>query len=165
MQQKKVCMLGSFSVGKTSLVRRYVDGIFSDKYLTTIGVKIDQKVVTTKHADVKLVLWDIAGEDGFFRVRSSYLRGANAYILVADGTRAQTLDKAMELKERVEAVAGQVPFFLALNKSDRRDEWEVDRKTLSSLMNAGWPVLETSAKGGLNVEQMFSCLAESLLEP
>ena len=60
--QKKICMIGDFSVGKTSLVGRFVRQSFSEKYLTTVGVKIDTKLVKlTENQDVKLILWDIAG--------------------------------------------------------------------------------------------------------
>lgn len=59
--QKKICMLGGFSVGKTSLVRRYVHSVFSDAYLTTVGVKIDKKIVTLPDRTVNLILWDLAG--------------------------------------------------------------------------------------------------------
>jgi small GTP-binding protein len=157
-------MLGSFSVGKTSLVRRYVEGVFSDKYLTTIGVKVDKKLVRAKDTDVTLMLWDLAGEDDFYHLRSSYLRGSSAYLLVADGTRRNTLDKAIELKNRADAVLGKVPFCLALNKADIKDEWELDVEVLDRLVEAGWPVLETSAKWGTNVNDMFLFLTEKLLQ-
>jgi GTPase SAR1 family protein len=76
MIQKKVCMLGSFSVGKTSLVRRFVESMFSDAYLTTVGVKIDKKPLQVEGNDLTLMLWDIYGEDDFQKMRMSYLRGA-----------------------------------------------------------------------------------------
>ena len=87
MIQKKICLLGGFGVGKTSLVSRFVHSIFSDKYLTTVGVKIDKKRVDLGSQQVDLVIWDIYGEDDFQKVRMSYLRGASGYLLVADGTR------------------------------------------------------------------------------
>jgi small GTP-binding protein len=90
--QKKICLLGAFGVGKTSLTRRYVDSIFSDTYLTTVGVKIDKKAVRVGANDVNLLIWDIAGEDDVSAVRTSYLRGAAGYLLVVDVTRAQTLE-------------------------------------------------------------------------
>src|ERR1700675_4666549 len=93
MLQKKVCMIGSFSVGKTSLIQRFVSSIFSDRYLTTVGVKIDKKVVRVDGEDVTLVLWDLYGEDEFQKMRMSYLRGASGYLLVADGTRRATPGK------------------------------------------------------------------------
>src|SRR5580700_10653949 len=102
MLQKKICMLGSFSVGKTSLVRRFVESIFSDRYLTTVGVKIDKKVVQVNGQDVTVMLWDLYGEDEFQKIRMSYLRGASGYLLVADGTRLATLEKTIAIKEEAE---------------------------------------------------------------
>ena len=91
MLQKKICMLGGFAVGKTSLVRRFVQSIFSETYLTTVGVKIDKKSVVLSDKTVDLILWDLAGEDDIGSFRLSYVRGASGLVLVADGTRAATL--------------------------------------------------------------------------
>jgi small GTP-binding protein len=134
MLQKKICMLGSFSVGKTSLVRRFVESIFSDAYQTSIGVKIDKKVVRAGNEDVTLVLWDIHGEDVYQKIRMSYLRGMSGYLLVVDGTRRQTLDDALALNERVIQEAGKVPAVLVMNKSDLTEKWEIDspRASLNS---------------------------------
>src|SRR5688572_18423339 len=118
MIQKKVCMLGATGVGKTSLVSRFVTSLFSDKYLTTIGVKVDKKTLTVDGTDVTLLLWDIYGQDEFQTVRTSYLRGASGYLLVADGTRQLTLDTARELQKTAQGVIGAVPFILVLNKMD-----------------------------------------------
>ena len=92
--QKKICMVGAFSVGKTSLVKRYVESVFSESYLTTVGVKIDKKTVIAADRTVNLILWDLAGEDDISSLRMSYLRGAAGYVLVADGTRPATLGMA-----------------------------------------------------------------------
>src|SRR5438046_92890 len=99
--QKKVCILGGFSVGKTSLIRRYVESIFSETYITTVGVKIDKKTLDLGGRLVSLILWDVAGEDDMASFRMTYLRGAAGYLLVADGTRPSTLDVALSLRERV----------------------------------------------------------------
>ncbi|HET7837941.1 MAG TPA: GTP-binding protein, partial [Variovorax sp.] len=109
MLQKKICLLGAFGVGKTSLVRRFVDTIFSDAYLTTVGVKIDKKLLTVGSEQMALILWDIAGEDDIAAVRVSYLRGAAGYLLVIDGTRPETLDTAVSIQGRVDAEIGSVP--------------------------------------------------------
>jgi len=101
MIQKKICMLGSFAVGKTSLIRRFVESIYSEAYHTTVGVKIDKRVVRYNDSDVTLVLWDLYGEDEFQKMRWSYLRGAAGYLLVADGTRCNTLEKAFQLEQRI----------------------------------------------------------------
>jgi small GTP-binding protein len=163
MLQKKICMLGSFSVGKTSLVRRFVESIFSDAYQTSIGVKVDKKVVCVNNEDVTLVLWDIHGEDVYQKIHMSYLRGMSGYLLVIDGTRRQTLEDALALNQRVIEEAGKVPAILVLNKSDLLDKWEIDSARESKLAAAGWTILRTSAKTGASVEQVFSQLAAATL--
>src|SRR5215210_9350570 len=106
MIQKKICMLGTFAVGKTSLVQRFVESIYSDKYHTTVGVKIDKKLVKSGEQEVNLLLWDIQGEDGVQKLRSSYLRGAAGYILVIDGTRRATLDTACAIQQSAQDILG-----------------------------------------------------------
>lgn len=162
MLQNKICMLGGFGVGKTSLVSRFVSSIFSDTYLTTVGVKIDKKKVTLDSGEMTLMLWDIYGQDDLQTVRDSYLRGATGYLLVADGTRYSTLDTAVALQKRAESVIGRVPFLLLLNKSDLDREWQVDEETLVNLVDQGWRVLKTSAKTGAGVEEAFSTLAQEM---
>jgi len=76
MIKKKICMLGVFAVGKTSLVQRFVKSMFSEKYLTTVGVKIDKKTIEVKGKIVELMLWDLQGEDEFQKLNATYLRGA-----------------------------------------------------------------------------------------
>ena len=164
MIQKKICLLGAFGVGKTSLVARYVSSIFSDKYLSTVGVKIDKKPVAVDGQDVTLVLWDIYGQDAFQTVQRSYLRGASGYLLVVDGTRYDTFAAAKELQEMAASVVGPAPFVLALNKSDRSSEWQVDDRALIQVADAGWPIFRTSAKTGAGVEAAFERLTRAMLE-
>ena len=162
MLQNKICMLGGFGVGKTSLVSRFVSSIFSDTYLTTVGVKIDKKKVSLDLGEMTLMLWDIYGQDEFQTVRDSYLRGATGYLLVADGTRYSTLDTAVALQKRAESVIGRVPFLLLLNKRDLDREWQVDEETLVTLVEQGWRVVKTSAKTGDGVEDAFTTLAREM---
>jgi small GTP-binding protein len=162
MIQKKVCMLGAFAVGKTSLVSRFVSSIFSDKYLTTVGVKIDKKRVSLLRGDMELMLWDIYGEDEYQKVRMSYLRGASAYLLVADGTRRATVDVAVGLQQSAESEIGKAPFVLVLNKVDLADAWEVDDAALQVVHELGWKVIRTSAKTGEGVEDAFMTLARAM---
>jgi small GTP-binding protein len=164
MLQKKICMLGAFATGKTSLVMQFVHSIFTDKYYTTIGVKIDKKELTIGTQDVNLVLWDLAGEDEFLQVHMSYLRGSSGYLLVADGTRPATLDTARSLQKRVEAAIGHVPFVLMLNKSDLTAGWEVGEEALADLREKGWDIIITSARSGLGVEEAFVTLVKRILE-
>jgi small GTP-binding protein len=163
MLQKKICMLGSFSVGKTSLVRRFVESIFSEAYHTSIGVKVDKKVLRVNDEDVTLVLWDIHGEDVYQKIRLSYLRGMSGYLLVVDGTRRQTLDDALTLNERVIQEVGKVPAVLVFNKSDLAEKWEIDSARESELTAAGWTIIRTSAKTGDSVEEVFAKLTAAML--
>jgi hypothetical protein len=164
MIQKKVCMLGTFAVGKTSLVRRFVESIYSDKYHTTIGVKIDKKLVQLENSELMLILWDIEGTETEFELRKSYLRGAAGYLLVADGTRQDTLYKALALQTRVEETVGPLPFLLLMNKADLADQWSISERETTALNEKGWEVIQTSAKTGLGVEEAFHALAKKLAE-
>jgi hypothetical protein len=159
MIQLKVCMVGSFAVGKTSLVRRYVETLFSDKYQTSIGVKVDRKDVMVGTTQVRFIIWDLAGEDAFCRMQTTFMRGAAGYLLVADGTRAHTLDASLELQRKIEAAAGTIPFALVVNKQDLESQWEVQSERLERLAENGLPVFRTSAKDGLGVEAIFAHLA------
>jgi small GTP-binding protein len=163
MLQKKICMLGSFSVGKTSLVKRFVESIFSDKYLTSVGVKIDKKVVESSGEPVTLMLWDIYGEDEFQKIRMSYLRGASGYLLVADGTRPATLDKALAIQQEAEKNFGPTPYVVALNKCDLTAEWEIPADREASVAKAAQKVIRTSAKTGEGVELAFDSLTKTMM--
>jgi len=161
--KRKICMLGAFSVGKTSLVGQYVHSMFSEKYQTTVGVKIDKKTVQLDDNEVTFLIWDLHGEDKVQSVRETYLRGCAGYILVADGTREYTLKVAEQIREKVEASVGSIPFVLLVNKSDLMDSWEVREGACACLEDKGWTVMKSSAKTGENVERAFLFLAEKLV--
>ncbi len=160
MIQKKVCMLGATAVGKTSLVRQFVESIFSEKYHSTIGVKVDKKVVRLDNREVTMMLWDLQGEDDKFEIRPSFLRGASGYILVVDLTRAETLETAKRIQLMIEDEVGQVPFQILFNKNDLKDEFEIDDSWMNEF--AGEKVLRTSAKTGEGVEDAFIGLAKKI---
>lgn len=162
MIQKKVCMVGAFATGKTSLVSRFIKGIYSDKYQTTIGVKIDKKLVETQGQTVNMMLWDIHGEDEFQNVRMSYLRGSAAYLLVVDGTRRASLETALSLKAKVAKNIGDIPFILVINKCDLVSEWEIAETEIAELQDRGIEIIKTSAKTDLAVEDCFLRLAEKM---
>jgi len=164
MIQKKICMLGTFAFGKTSLVRRFVDSIYSDKYHTTVGVKIDKKLVKLNDTELTLMLWDLEGTQTENDLRKSYLRGAAGYLLVIDGTRQDTLYQALALQTRVEQTIGPVPFLLLMNKADLASEWSINERETAALREKGWGVIKTSAKTGVGVDDAFHSLAQKLAE-
>ncbi|MGH7579250.1 MAG: Rab family GTPase [Gemmatimonadales bacterium] len=162
MIQKKVCMVGLFGTGKTSLVQRFVHSMFSERYLTTVGVKIDRKVVEIDGANLTLVLWDLAGRDGQEDITTSYLRGAHAILYVADGTRRESCDQLSELRALAREAAGDVPGVLALNKVDLVDRWMLRRQDEEAL-EGEWDMVRTSAKTGAGVEEVFRKLGRGTL--
>ena len=157
---RKICIIGDFAVGKTSTVARFVNDVFSDKYLTTVGVKIDTGMVELNgDTAVKFVIWDIAGTDRFSAVEFSYLRGASAYLLVVDGSRRNTLTAARALRDEVEERYGALPLVTLLNKSDLSEEWELSERDVVELEQDGFRPLLTSAKDGSNVSEAMRLLA------
>ncbi len=165
MINKKICMIGGYAVGKTSLVRKYVESIYSDDYITTVGVKIDQRTETVDGREVRLMIWDIAGRDEFQVVQKSYLQGTAGFLYVADGTRLETLDAVQaEMTEIATLHPRGAPAVLAVNKHDLINEWEIDDASLAPFREQGVRIVYTSAKDGLNVEQAFASLAEQTLD-
>ncbi len=164
MIKKKICILGAFAVGKTSLVQRFVHSIFSDKYKTTVGVKIEKITLEVNGTNVDLIIWDLHGEDEFQHVRISYLRGASGLIYVADGTRRATLETALNLKKISRHTIGRIPFVIIINKEDLKDQWEIEPSILEDLKKQGVSLIQTSAKTGKDVEKAFRLLTEEMME-
>jgi len=162
MEKKKICLVGAFAVGKTSLVRRYVSGVFSEEYLTTAGVKIDQKTVELEGGPVRLLVWDLAGSDDFARVEKSYLNGSSGFLFVANGTRPESVDVVLEDAARILVDhPGAVSFFL-VNKADLAEEWALSEERLADLERQ-FPVFRTSALSGEGVEEAFVELARRIV--
>ena len=163
MIQKKICMVGVFGTGKTCLVQQYVHSIFSAKYLTTVGVKIDKKQVKVGDEDVNLLLWDLEGRDGIRDITTSYIRGAHGVIYVADGTRRETVDQLADIRKLVTDSVGEIPSVIALNKIDLTDDWKLSKADEESAGGEGIHRLKTSAKTGEGVEEAFLWLAQTTL--
>jgi len=150
-------MVGAYAVGKTSLTRRYVHSLFSEEYLTTIGVKVDRKEIEVGSRAVKLMIWDL--------VSLSQVRGAGGYLLVVDRTRPETLDIGVRIRERIDAELGPLAHVVLLNKSDLagESELELSAKEVELAFPQACDLLETSAKTGTNVEDAFRRLTEVIL--
>lgn len=167
MLQKKICMIGAFAVGKTSLTRRFVHSLFSDEYLTTIGVKIERKDIELGDNAVRLMIWDLVGEDDFTQVPITQIRGAAGLVIVVDRTRPGSFDTAKQLHERITAELGEMPHVTLLNKSDLAGESieSVGVDEVQAHFSKAVGCFETSAKTGVCVEEAFTALAMSLAAP
>lgn len=170
MINRKVCLLGAFAVGKTSLLRRFVHGVFDERYLTTLGVKIDTKTVKIDEEEVKLIIWDIEGADPAdhetllinSRMRA-YLQGTDGVLLVADGTRSSTIEVARQVYQECATEYPGVPVTLLLNKADLTDQWQAGQGCPEGFEGLT-QCFTTSALSGDNVERTFFFLAEALMK-
>jgi small GTP-binding protein len=164
MESRKICILGDFAVGKTSLVQRFVKNQFSDKYLTTLGVKVDTKeVMLDAGRGLKLAIWDVAGTDAPTQLFLRYTRGAAGYLLVADRTRPETLDACATLREAVSGAMRPLPYVYLGNKSDLTDRCQLSRAMAQARLPDAIDWLDTSALTGDNVELAFRRLTEGIL--
>ena len=164
MIQKKICMVGIFGTGKTSLVQQFIYSKFSEKYHSTVGVKIDRKQVDVAGTEVNLLLWDLAGQDKFQSVQGSYIRGSAGIFFVVDGTRRETLTELDGLRALVHGTVGDVPAVIAINKADLEDQWQLGPGDFDGLFGPGRHVLKTSAKTGAGVNEAFLWLAGQTLK-
>jgi small GTP-binding protein len=164
MVSKKLTLVGDFSTGKTSLIRRFVDNEFSDKYLTTIGVKISKKIIETSSISMQGLIWDIEGGTPTKPINKTYLRGMHGSIIVADITRGDTIEHIDDYINIINEIVPNTPIVIALNKSDKIDDKDAQDilKNLQSKYKNG-KIFLTSAKSGLNVEEIFSTLATDIL--
>ncbi len=156
----KICLLGDYAVGKTSLVRRFVYNLFEDKYLSTIGVKVSRKVVAVPRDDdvveLVLMLWDLAGSEEFDSVRATYLRGAAGALVVCDVTQRATLAGLSGYVAQIRAVNPRAAILVAANKQDLADQRAVTEEEAADVaagLSAGY--FPTSAKTGAGVEEAF----------
>jgi small GTP-binding protein len=167
MISKKIILIGDFSTGKTSLIRRFVDNQFSDTYLSTIGVKISKKKIVLEEETIQGLIWDIEGGTEKKPVNQTYVKGAHGCIIVADITRSETIANIASYIEIITNIAPSAPFVIALNKSDCYNETErqnILQNTMMRYRNSTSSFHLTSAKTGEGVELMFEAIAQLMLD-
>jgi len=149
-------------VGKTSLSRRFISNNYSDTYITTVGVKVETKILSTIEGEpIKLVLWDIAGSNKLTTLKRTYLQGASGYLLVADATRPETIDSALNLSKEVDSFLDNPPSLGLINKMDLSQNFRGSKDDLLGKAVTGeWTF--TSALTGEGVEDAFQQLAGML---
>lgn len=159
-------MLGSFGVGKTSLVRRFVHNKFDEKYLTTIGVQISQKTLSpikNSNESLKLILWDIAHIEKFDNVIKNYFRGSHAAIIVFDFSRPQTFKESDVFLKPYFNVNPKSKIIFVGNKVDLVEGDSIETEQLLQFAKKfNTSHFLTSAKTGKNVEALFSKLGSLL---
>jgi len=170
--KSKICLVGERGVGKTSLIRRYVLDQFDDKYVRTLGAKVEKKTMRIDvpeqrvQIDIYMAIWDIIGHVGFRQLLGdSFFNGAQGILAVADLTRRETLPVLTGWVEAVESIAGKVPVVLVANKADLTAEAAFGAADLAEMANIfGCTYVLTSAKSGQNVEDAFLRLASQIVK-
>ncbi|XZO03175.1 MAG: Rab family GTPase [Microcoleus sp.] len=170
---KKMCMIGDFGVGKTSMIRRFVDRQFSDQYLSTVGVKISRKSIVLENSTkqeivtAQLLIWDLEGHTKFKGIAPTYLQGAGGVLIVADVSRSETVERISEHIKLFSSVNPKGSIIIALNKVDL-----IDEEKLALLVEIAHSidqdkvvaVYTTSAKTGKDVDEIFHKLAYTMVE-
>ncbi|OAB80412.1 Rab family GTPase [Cochleicola gelatinilyticus] len=157
---KKIVMLGHFGVGKTSLVRRYVDSAFSEDYLVTLGVQVKSKEVNYKGETIKLIIWDIEGNTSLDLARKSYLMGSQGFVYVFDVTRPETFNHLQSELDFLGTNYSKVPYVLVGNKKDLISSDQIQQQFSDNIFQN---TTFTSAKEGENVESFFLDLLTQLI--
>ncbi len=172
MISKKICLVGDFNVGKTSLIRRFVDRQFSDQYLSTVGVKISRKNVELEevagktNVQVQLLIWDLEGSTKFKAIAPTYLQGAKGVIIVADLTRSETIEHIEDHINLFLSINPKGQIIVALNKSDLLDDAKIAKMMASYQLDSEKisAIYHTSAKTGRNVDEIFQTLTGKIME-
>lgn len=167
---KKICLVGESGVGKNSLVRRFVDRRFSNKYLATVGVTISRKVVelpkanSSEQMNLQLMIWDVTGEAKFQAVAPRYLRGSSGAVIVADVSRQHTIERLPEHIQHFSSLNPQSVIFIALNKCDLIKPTKLKKLLPQKVLQQVSGIYPTSAKTGDYVDEIFQQLAYKILE-
>ncbi len=155
----KIVLIGNFGVGKTSLIRRFVENSFSEEYLSTIGVSISKKTID----NATIMIWDIEGHTEFKPIYKQYLLGAKGFIIVADLLREESIEAIQNHIKLSHEVVQDAPICIALNKSDMPHTLDDDKlSSIQNLSESVLKVLKTSAKNGDAVEELFLTLNEAI---
>ncbi len=159
-RSKKIVLLGHFGVGKTSLVRRYVDSLFSEDYLVTVGVHVKKKDIDLNGETISLIIWDIEGNSAISKARKSYLLGSHGFIYVFDVTRPETFENIGAEIAYLKKEYSNVPFSIAGNKVDL-----MQAQSLKDFFEKEEfkDCIFTSAKEGENVEKIFFDIAKQMI--
>ena len=162
--RRKVCLLGAPGVGKTSLVRRFVEHEFDQDHESSIEVAIFKGTIEVGDISLEMMLWDPEGSEAWGQYNRSFISGASGLMFVVDGTKPRTLDHLLEAQIKGRGFIGARPAVLVINKVDLTGDFALTKAQLDAASTLNWHVVRASAKSGENVDEAFTKLAELMLE-
>ena len=165
----KVCVIGDGGVGKSSAVRRFSQGIFSEEYQVTVGVQHSTQTIQINGAegpaDVKVIVWDLGGQDKFKFVRPMFYRSSRGLVLMFDVTNRESFEALPRwIKEAEDGIGRSVPMVLAANKFDLTDHAVSLDEIQAYAQEIGAEHVVMSVKTGDNVNNMFKMLGTVVYE-
>ena len=162
----KVLLLGNSDVGKSSLLLRFVDSVWNETFVPTIGVDFKVKTVEIGDKKVKMQIWDTAGQERFRNVISTYFRGGNGLLLIYDITNKDSFKNLESWLIEIEKNASENILKLLIgNKSDLEEDREISKEEGQAFANRnGMQFMETSAKMNTNVDEAFQALGKLMIE-
>ena len=162
----KILLLGDSTVGKTTLILKYVDGFFPTIHVATIGVEFKKKKINIDGININLQIWDTAGQERFRGVTKTFLKGAHGIILIYDITNQKTFENVKNWINQIkEEVSNKVTIILVGNKIDDEDHRVVSTEQGEKMANDfGLMFFECSAKSGVNIDSTFNELVKKTVE-
>lgn len=163
----KILTLGESSVGKTCILRRYVEGQFFKNQISTIGIDFKSKNLKINNHEIRLKIWDTAGEERFRNITSQYYKGAEGIILVFDLTKKESFDKINDWIKQIKlnTQSDEIAIVLLGNKKDLVDMRVISFEEGKERAEAfGIKFFETSALDGSGIEDAFLCLSEEIMK-
>lgn len=159
----KLLIIGDSGVGKSSILLRFSDNLFSGTYITTIGVDFKIRTIEVEGEKVKLQIWDTAGQERFRTITATYYRGTQGVMVVYDVSNLDTFGNVRRWLQEIEQNCDDVVRILVGNKCDAPDKKvsTEEGQALASQMDI--PFFETSAKDNLNIETVFDEITKLVL--
>jgi GTPase SAR1 family protein len=157
-------MLGAPGVGKTSLVRRFVEGRFDEGHDSTIAIAVHKGILELGDITLELMLWDPGAHEASGQYNASFISGASGLMFVVDPTKPRTLDHLLEIQAKGRGFIGARPSMLVVNKIDLTEGSGLSPAQLGAAGKLDWYITKASAKTGDNVESAFGKLAEMMLD-